>query len=53
VRVAAAVLLSVEAVRADDDAGAGLAVMELLAVLSASRVRKSIVHAPRRRAILP
>jgi len=43
--VAAAVLLSVEAIRAGDDTGAAVAVMELLAVLSAGGVRRLMLHA--------
>jgi tetratricopeptide (TPR) repeat protein len=43
--VAAAVLLSLAAVRAGDDSGACDAVMDLLAVLSAAGVRRSLVHA--------
>jgi tetratricopeptide (TPR) repeat protein len=42
--VAAAVLLSLEAVRAGDDSGACDAVMDLLAVLSAAGVRRSLVY---------
>jgi tetratricopeptide (TPR) repeat protein len=42
--VAAAVLLSLQAVRAGDDSGACGAVMDLLAVLSAAGVRRSMVH---------
>lgn len=41
--VAAAVLLSLESVRAGDDTGVCMAVMELLAVLSPSGVRRSLV----------
>ena len=43
--VAAAVLLSLDAVRAGDQGGACGAVMDLLAVLSAAGVRRSLVHA--------
>jgi tetratricopeptide (TPR) repeat protein len=43
--VAAAVLLSLEAVRAGDQSGACGAVMDLLAVLSASGVPRTLVHA--------
>ncbi|HEY6278171.1 MAG TPA: tetratricopeptide repeat protein [Streptosporangiaceae bacterium] len=43
--VAAAVLLSLEAVRAGDDGGACGAVMDLLAVLSAAGVPRTLVHA--------
>ena len=43
--VAAAVLLSLDAVRAGDEGGACGAVMDLLAVLSAAGVRRSLVHA--------
>jgi hypothetical protein len=50
--VAAAVLLSVEAVRADDDTGAAVAVMELLAVLSAAGVRRTTIHAAGQRGAL-
>jgi tetratricopeptide (TPR) repeat protein len=42
--VAAAVLLSLEGVRASDDTGVCAAVMELLAVLSAAGVRRALVH---------
>ena len=42
--VAAAVLLSLEGVRAGDDTGVCAAVMELLAVLSAAGVRRVLVH---------
>ncbi len=41
---AAAVLLSLDAVQADDDTGACRAVMDLLAVLSAAGVRRSLVY---------
>jgi hypothetical protein len=50
--VAAAVLLSVEAVRTADDTGAAVAVMELLAVLSAAGVRRSMIHAAGRHGVL-
>jgi tetratricopeptide (TPR) repeat protein len=43
--VAAAVLLSLDAVRAGADGGACEAVMDLLAVLSATGVRRSLIHA--------
>ena len=43
--VAAAVLLSLDGVRAGDQGGACGAVMDLLAVLSAAGVRRSLVHA--------
>jgi tetratricopeptide (TPR) repeat protein len=43
--VAAAVLLSLEAVRAGDETGAAVAVMELLAVLSAAGIRRTMIHA--------
>jgi hypothetical protein len=43
--VAAAVLLSVDAVRADGDGRACAAVMDLLSVLSAAGVPRSLVHA--------
>ena len=49
--VAAAVLLSLEAVRADDETGAAVAVMELLAVLSAAGVRRTMIHAAGRRGV--
>ena len=49
--VAAAVLLSLEAVRADDDTGAAVAVMGLLAVLSAAGVRRAMIHAAGRRSV--
>jgi tetratricopeptide (TPR) repeat protein len=42
--VAAAMLLSLDAVRAVDDNGACMAVMELVAVLSPSGVRRSLLH---------
>jgi Tetratricopeptide repeat/Domain of unknown function (DUF4062) len=42
--VAATVLLSLEAVQAGDDSGACSAVMDLLAVLSAAGVRRSLVY---------
>ena len=42
--VAAAVLLSLEGVRAGDDTGICAALMELLAVLSAAGVRRTLVH---------
>ena len=50
--VAAAVLLSLEGVRAGDDTGACIAVMELLAVLSAAGVRRVLVHAAARQGVL-
>jgi tetratricopeptide (TPR) repeat protein len=50
--VAAAVLLSIEAVRADDDTGAAVAVMELLAVLSAAGVRRTMIHAAGQKGIV-
>ena len=43
--VAAAVLLSLDHVRAGADGGACVAVMDLLAVLSAAGVRRSLIHA--------
>ncbi|HEV3294430.1 MAG TPA: tetratricopeptide repeat protein [Streptosporangiaceae bacterium] len=43
--VAAAVLLSLDHVRAGEDGDAGTAAMDLLAVLSAAGVRRSLVHA--------
>ena len=43
--VAAAVLLSLDAVRASDDTGVCGAVMDLLAVLSAAGVRRSLIYA--------
>ena len=43
--VAAAVLLSLDGVRAGEDGGACGAVMDLLAVLSAAGVRRSLIHA--------
>jgi tetratricopeptide (TPR) repeat protein len=46
--VAAAVLLSLDAVQADDESGACGAVMNLLAVLSAAGVRRSLIHAAAR-----
>ena len=50
--VAAAVLLSLEGVRADDDTGAAVAVMELLAVLSPAGVRRTVIHAAGRHGVL-
>jgi hypothetical protein len=50
--VAAAVLLSVEAVRADDDTGAAVAVMELLAVLSSAGVHRTMIHAAGQHGVL-
>ena len=50
--VAAAVLLSLEGVRAGDDTGVCTAVMELLAVLSAAGVRRTLVHAAARQGVL-
>jgi hypothetical protein len=44
--VAAAVLLSLDAVQAGDETGACGAVMHLLAVLSATGVRRSLIHTP-------
>ncbi len=46
--VAAAVLLSLDAVQAGDETGACGAVMDLLAVLSAAGVRRSLIHAAAR-----
>ena len=46
--VAAAVLLSLDTVRAGDQGGACGAVMDLLAVLSAAGVRRSLIHAAAR-----
>jgi tetratricopeptide (TPR) repeat protein len=43
--VATAVLLSMESVRAGDQGGACAAVMDLVAVLSAAGVRRSLIHA--------
>ena len=43
--VAAAVLLSLDAVQAGDETGACGAVMQLLAVLSAAGMRRSLIHA--------
>jgi hypothetical protein len=43
--VAAAVLLSLDAVRAGEEGGVCGAVMDLLAVLSAAGVRRSLIHA--------
>ena len=43
--VAAAVLLALDAVRAGDQGGACGAVMDLVAVLSAAGVRRSLIHA--------
>ena len=50
--VAAAVLLSLEGVRAGDDTGVCTAVMELLAVLSAAGVRRALVQAAGRQGVL-
>ena len=50
--VAAAVLLSLEGVRAGDDTGVCTAVMELLAVLSAAGVRRALVQAAARQGVL-
>jgi hypothetical protein len=49
---AAAVLLSIEAVRVADDTGAAVAVMELLSVLSAAGVRRAMIHAAGQRGAL-
>ena len=46
--VAAAVLLSLDTVRAHDQGGACGAVMDLVAVLSAAGVRRSLIHAAAR-----
>ena len=50
--VAAAVLLSLEGVRAGDDTGVCTAVMELLAVLSAAGVRRTLVQEAARQGVL-
>ena len=50
--VAAAVLLSLEGVRAGDDTGTCIAVMELVAVLSAAGVRRDLVQAAARQGVL-
>ena len=50
--VAAAVLLSLEGVRAGDDTGACTAVMELLAVLSAAGVPRAVVQAAAQQGVL-
>ena len=50
--VAAAVLLSLEGVRADDDTGICVATMELLAVLSAAGARRTLVHEAARLGVL-
>ena len=50
--VAAAVLLSLEGVRAGDDTGICAALMELLAVLSAAGVRRTLVHEAARLGVL-
>ena len=50
--VAAAVLLSVNAVQDDDDTGAAMAVLELLAVLSPAGVPRAVVRAAGRRGAL-
>ena len=49
--IAAAVLLSVDAVRVDEDGGGCGGVMDLLAVLSAAGVRRSLVHAAGRQGL--
>ena len=46
--IAAAVLLALDTVRADDQGGACAAVMDLVAVLSAAGVRRSLIHAAAR-----
>ena len=46
--VAAAVLLALDGVRAGDQGGACAAVMDLVAVLSAAGVRRSLIHAAAR-----
>ena len=50
--VAAAVLLSLNGVRASDDSGTCIAVMELLAVLSPAGVRRNLVHTAARQGAL-
>jgi hypothetical protein len=50
--VAAAVLLSLDGVRAGDDTGVCTAVMDLLAVLSAAGVRRALVHEAGRQGVL-
>ena len=50
--VAAAVLLSVEGARGEDDTGAAAAMMELMAVLSSSGVRRAVIHAAGQRGVL-
>jgi hypothetical protein len=50
--VAAAVLLSLESVRAGDDTGVCTAVTELLAVLSAAGVRRALMHEAARQGAL-
>jgi tetratricopeptide (TPR) repeat protein len=50
--VAAAVLLALEGVRAQDGTGVGAAVMELLAVLSPGGVRRTMIHAAAQRGVL-
>ena len=50
--VAAAVLLSLEGVQAGDDTGACTAVMELLVVLSAAGVRRTLVQEAARQGVL-
>jgi hypothetical protein len=50
--VAAAVLLSLEGVRADDDTGTALPLMELLAVLSPAGVRRTVFHPVGQRGVL-
>jgi tetratricopeptide (TPR) repeat protein len=50
--VAAAVLLSLDGVRVGDDTGVCAAVMELLAVLSPTGVRRALVHAAAQQGVL-
>jgi tetratricopeptide (TPR) repeat protein len=50
--VAAAVLLSIEGVQADDGTGAAVTVMELLSVLSPAGVRRTMMHAAGQQGVL-
>ena len=49
--VAAAVLLSLEGVRAGDDTGVCITIMELLAVLSPAGIRRALVYAAARQGV--
>ena len=50
--VAAAVLLSLEGVRAGDDTGVCITIVELLAVLSPAGIRRALVYAAARQGVL-